>query len=169
MSHITREQLSELLAQDKAGRVTRENLQAYLKNPDLVLEAGAKSSISDLIPKGWAVVEDTVPSMFDISKLKPRSFLKNGEDRISGGEMRKRAVKFKATLGLADGKRLLAEQDKIPAEFRGYYIPLPGTILRDSGGGHHVPCLCFDGDRWVLDFCWLGIDWSGCGRFACCE
>lgn len=37
MSRITTDQITELLSQDKAGRVTRENLQEFLKNPDKVM------------------------------------------------------------------------------------------------------------------------------------
>ena len=33
MSNITTDQVTELIAQDKSGRVTRELLQAFLRNP----------------------------------------------------------------------------------------------------------------------------------------
>ncbi len=118
----------------------------------------------------WEVVEDVAPSdQLDISKLKPRSFLKNGEKYITREEMRKRAVEFKGNLGLCDGKRMLAEQDKIPKEFRNFNISLPGTVLSDSSGLLYVPCLCYRGGRWYLDFCYIGIDWYGRDRFACSE
>lgn len=156
---------------------TREDLKRLVKEPTLVddiakLIVGAKSvacSFADLIPDGWAVVEDVAPSTFDVSELKPVSFLKPGESSIGGEEMRKRAIEFKGNLGLADGKRLLAEQDKIPVEFREFYITLPGTVLRDSDGILRVPYLRFNVGRWVLDFLWLGDDWHDDDRFACCE
>jgi len=140
------------------------------KLADLIVGAKkAACSFADLIPRGWTVVEDVAPTAFDISKLKPVPFLKQGESEISGEEMRKRAVEFNGNLGLADGQRMLAEQDKIPAEFRDYYIVLSGTVLRDSGGSLSVPFLYFNGGRWVLDFCWLDGVWGGLGRFARCE
>ena len=137
-----------------------------------IIACGAKSaacSFADLIPEGWEVMEDVAPSTFDVGKLTLRSFLKQGESPIGGDEMRKRAVELKGNLGLTDGKRMLAEQDKIPVEFREFYIPLPGTVLRDSGGDLFVPYLYFHGVRWVLDFGWIGLDWYGLDRFACCE
>lgn len=131
---------------------------------------------ADLIPKGWSVAiidgvpQDVAPSEFDISKIKPRTFLKDGKPSISGEGMRKRAVELKGNLGLSDGKRMLADGGKlIPIEFQCYYIPLPGTLLRDSDGYLHVPCLHFLGDRWCLSFFWLGNDWGAHDRLACSE
>ncbi|OGL68956.1 hypothetical protein A3B21_04425 [Candidatus Uhrbacteria bacterium RIFCSPLOWO2_01_FULL_47_24] len=126
---------------------------------------------ADLIPKGWTVVEDVNPTLdLDISKLVPRSFLKEGEAVISGPEMRTRARELKGNWGLSDGKRMLADKGKlIRAEFHPFYIPLAGTLLRGPGGGLDIPCLDFDGGRWYLYFGWLGHDWDDCGRLACSE
>lgn len=121
---------------------------------------------ASLIPKGWTiavidgVVQDVAPSQFDISKLKPRSFLKNGEKYISGEEMRKRAVEFKANRGLSDGGRMLAEQDKISVEFLDCYIPLPGTLLCDSIGHLYIPVLYCHGVLWRLGFDFFDNDWD---------
>jgi len=114
-------------------------------------------------------VEDVAPSTFDVSMLKSCSFRKDGEPPISGDEVRKRAIQFRGNLGLADGKRMLAEQDKISAELQEYCISLPGTVLRDSDDYLHVPCLRFFDGHWVLDFFWLGGDWPDYVRFACSE
>ncbi|TSC84638.1 MAG: hypothetical protein G01um101413_22 [Parcubacteria group bacterium Gr01-1014_13] len=124
---------------------------------------------AELIPEGWTVVEDVVLSSFDVSGLKPRSFLKERETSISSEQMRKRAAEFHCNLGLSDAKRMLAEQDKIPVEFRDFYIPFPGTVLRDPGGDLSVPYLFFYGGRWRMDFVWLGNDWDVSDRFACSE
>lgn len=121
---------------------------------------------ADLIPEGWEVVEDVSPSDFWVKDLEFFSFLKDGESYISGEAMRKRARAEKADLGLVDGKYLLAHQEEIRVELRGKYIPLPGTVLRDPGGRLYVPCLCWDGDRWCLDFDWLALDWRDRGRLA---
>ena len=107
----------------------------------------------------------------DVTKLNIKSFLRSSDKDgyISGEEMRRRAVELNGNRGLCDAKRLLDEQDKMPKAFRDFYIPLPGTLLRDRGGHLHVPCLLFDGGRWYLGFYWLGRDWRGDGRFACSE
>lgn len=126
-------------------------------------------SFDDLIPEGWTVVEDVAPTEFDVSKLKPVSFLKSGESRVVGEEIRKRALELRCNFGLADGKRMLTEQDKIPVEFRKFYILLPGTVLRDSDGHLIVPCLFSSGGRWSVDFSWFIYGWDGYDIFARCE
>ncbi|MBI5222484.1 MAG: hypothetical protein HY980_03235 [Candidatus Magasanikbacteria bacterium] len=126
---------------------------------------------ADLIPtengNPWEVVEDVETSAFDVAKLRPRSFLKDRELSIGGDEMRRRAVEFKGNLGLADGKRIVAEQRNFSSEFDGFYIPLPGTVLRDPHGDLYVADLHRLGDRWYIDFDRLGPDWNDDGRFAC--
>lgn len=171
MATPTFEQMAEFYEQVKAKRITLENFQAFLRNPNQYLESKSVSDTTDLIPNGWTVVEDIAPSQFDVNKLKPRSFLKKSDKKgyINSEEMRKRVVEFKGNLGLSDAKRMLAEQDKIPTEFRDFYIPFPGTVLRDSDGDLIVPYLCWGGDRWYLGFRWLGNDWFDGDRFACRE
>lgn len=128
---------------------------------------------TSLIPKGWTiamidgVAQDVAPSQFDISKLKRRAFLKVGEWSISVEEVRKRAVEFKSNHGLADGKRMIVEQDKIPIEFRGFCIMLPGTILCDSRGNLRLALLEWGVDGWVLFFGFLPSVWY-VGRYDIC-
>ena len=125
---------------------------------------------ADLIPKGWEVVEDVAPTAFDVARLKPRSFLRDGDGGvIDGDEMRKRAGELKTNWSLADGRRMLAEQSRIPTGLRGYYIPLTGTVLRDSDGNLYVAFLYFYGVRWYLYFIWLDHDWNDFVRFALSE
>ncbi|HLC70036.1 MAG TPA: hypothetical protein VJH75_03245, partial [Patescibacteria group bacterium] len=83
--------------------------------------------------------------------------------------MRRRAVGVGGNLGLADGKRILAEQEKLSVEFQGSYIPLPGNVLRGPHGDLYVAYLRFVGGRWILSFNWLDNDWGGDGLFACSE
>lgn len=85
--------------------------------------------------------------------------------------MRKRAVELNANLGLDDGQRMLAEQDKIPVEFRGFNIPLPGTLLCNPSSGLYVKCLLWErnNDRFVWGNLWYSVcryDNSRL-RFAC--
>lgn len=121
---------------------------------------------ADLIPADWEVVEDVEPSVTDVAKLRPVPILKDGESCIGGDEMRKRAVVSKGNLGLADGKLIIAEQANLSADFNGFLIPLPGTVLRDPHGRLYVAYLYQDGGRWYVNFDRLGDDWDAYGRFA---
>ncbi len=142
---------------------------ATVKNHQVLLDPSHLYA-ADLIPKGWMVIEDVVPSTtLDVSKLKFRSFLKDGELWVNGKVLRKRAVELKGNLGLTDAKRFLAEQGKIPAKPRDFYIVFPGTVLRDFVGRLRVPYLDFHGGRWVLDFNWLVGGWVDGGHLACSE
>ena len=174
MATPTFEQLSEFHEQLMAKRITLENFQAFLRNPDQYREGNKFPSeihAADLIPeytdkngnkKKWEIVEDIEPSKFQVKDLEFISFLEKGEEFVKGEVMRQRAVKLKANLGLCDGKYLLEHQDEIPAKLRGKkYVVLPGTVLYDSDGNLRVPCLCWDGDRWVLSFGWVGNAFYG--------
>ncbi len=122
---------------------------------------------ADLIPDRWKVEKDVPLSKgININKLKPQPFLYGA----SIDEMRKHATKFKGNLGFADGKRMLAEQDKIPVEFRDFYIPLPGTIMRNLFAiSLYLPYLVFYQEGWCLKFIWLGhvgYKWQSRARLA---
>lgn len=133
----------------------------------------------DLIPEGWKVVEDVSLSVVDVEKLKKRHFGSNV--KVKGNEwlpdsvqyaeptkfatVRKRAVKLNGNLGLVDAKHMLAEQDRIPIKFRGFWILLPGTVLRDRSGSKQVRTLWFDYRcGWCITNC---IDWRICCCLAC--
>lgn len=121
----------------------------------------SETHAADLIPEGWAVVEDVEPSEFNISDLEFISFLEGDEQYVAGEEMRKRAVTLRGNLGLCDGKRLLAGQNEIPEDLRSKYIALPGTVLRNPGGSLSVPFLFWCGFRWFMGFFWLEVVWGG--------
>ena len=110
----------------------------------------------ELIPKRWLVMPGEVaPSEFDVSKLKlGNPFFRVGAKSISGEEVRKIAVEVDCSLGLVDGKRILAEPNKIPAEFKRYRILLPGTVLCSPDGKRYFPCLQYDSDHEP------GLSWS---------
>lgn len=126
----------------------------------------SETQAADLIPEGWAVVEDVEPSEFNISDLEFVSFLEGEEQYVAGEEMRKRSVALRGNLGLCDAKRLLAGQNEIPEDIRSKYIVLPGTVLRGSDRYLRVPFLYWHGGRWILIFFWLDYVWYGGYRFA---
>lgn len=119
---------------------------------------------------GYTVLEDVTPSEFKVVDLELVPFL-NPEDggRIGGETLRQRAVTLKANLGLVNAKYILDHQSEIPTEFRDYVLVFTGTLLRVSGGGLHVACLCWYGGCWHLDFDWLDCGFSGVGRLVRCK
>lgn len=119
--------------------------------------------MSNIISKDWTIVEDILASK---EKLELIEFLEKGETLISSKELRKRAVKLKANLGIDDCEYFLNHQDEIPKEFRTKYLVFPGTLLRDSGGRSHVVFLYWSGGRWRLGFYWLGGGFGGNGRLV---
>lgn len=129
----------------------------------------------ELIPQGWevavidGVVQDIAPSTFKVGDRKFKPFLKDNESYIHGEEFCMRAVRMKGNLGLSDAKYFLEHQSEIPTELRGKYIVFTATVLRDSSGNFRVACLCWRGDRWVLDFRWLDGDFGGRYLVACSE
>lgn len=98
----------------------------------------------------------------NIKDLELKSFLKDGEDYISGDEMLKRAGN-----AVTDYKELLKHQDKFPKEWRGYYLVFP-KWLGDSRD-RYVPCFEWGGKSrsWVLSFHWVGLSFSRNDRFVC--
>ncbi len=120
----------------------------------------------DLIPAGWRIESDVEPTEFEVSDLEFIPFLKEGETVVTGDVMCERALVLKANLGLADGKKILANQDKIPKKLRGKWIALTGTVLRDLGGKRLVAHPYWRGDRWGLRFYWLSYDWNSLYRLA---
>ena len=65
---ITTNQISELIHQDKAGRVTRENMQKFLANPDSVFGPDKPMVLGEIVLK-----DETYMVL---------SVLKEGEERI---------------------------------------------------------------------------------------
>lgn len=122
-----------------------------------------------LIPDGGKIIEDVVPSLFDVSKLKLARIIKENGSRLKGEEMRQRAVALNANLGFADGERMLAQQKQIPPEFQGFYILLPGAIMRDARGVPRIPFLVYVYivGVWHMDFLRLDSTFGDDDCFAC--
>ena len=120
----------------------------------------------DMRKEGWTLLEDvTVPEQISISGLEIFSFLKEGEDHISGEEMRSRAKDMGANLGQKHAEYLLEHQADIPKDWRSFYLVFSGTLWRDPGGFLRVPYLAWGGGRWCLSFRWLGDGWGSNDRF----
>src|SRR3989338_10392851 len=120
----------------------------------------------DMRKEGWTLLEDvTVPEQISISGLEIFSFLKEGEDHISGEEMRSRAKDMGANLGQKHAEYLLEHQADIPKDWRSFYLVFSGTCWRYPDGDLIVPCLGWSGGRWCLCFLWLGDGWGSNDRF----
>jgi hypothetical protein len=115
-------------------------------------------------PSGWAVGEDVVSDRFDVGQLEPVSFLSDAEigGRIGGDELRRRAIRLNANLGLADARYILANQQAFVG-FGAYKLLFPGTVVYDREGVPCISCLCpvdYLGGRLGLSFYCLGNDFD---------
>jgi len=148
-----------------AGQVSQV-LQNIIDNVTVGATFPSQLLAADLIPERWIIESDVEPTVFEVSDLEFIPFLNEGDDPINGDLMREHALTLKANLGLADGKKLLAQQDKIPVELRGKWIALTGTVLCDRDAKRHVAYLGWNDDRWYLSFCWLVHGWDSNNRLA---
>ena len=165
---------TELMAQVKKHggseedihRLTRpEGAETIAKIAELIV--GNKGIFSrDMKKEGWTLIEDvSEPDEISISGLEIFSFLKEGEDHISGEEMRSRAKDMGANLGQKHAEYLLEHQADIPKDWRSFYLVFSGTCWRYPDGDLIVPCLGWSGGRWCLCFLWLGDGWGSNDRF----
>ena len=83
------------------------------------------------------------------------TFLKDGEERIIGHEMVKRAKEMNAHLGQDDGQYLLDHQQDIPESLRGK-VCFVFTDWRRPDDSGRVFYVYWDDGRWVGCWCWLG-------------
>lgn len=114
----------------------------------------------DKTTDGWKLLKDVpMTKSFSIKKLELISFLKEDESKINGEEMVKRSKEMNCVFGQSEAEYLLENQKDIPLEWQKYYLIFPGTIWQDPNGYRRVPYLYWYGDRWYLDFHWLGPDW----------
>ncbi len=127
------------------------------------LASGHVSSFADNITKyGWRMVENVVkPKKITIADLEIVSFLKTGENRITGSVMRQRAKELGANFGQRHAEYLLAHQREIPKEFRDYFLVFPGTVWQSHDGTLGVPYIGWDSmsEQWYLNVRWIGFDW----------
>ncbi len=125
---------------------------------------------NDKTEDGWKLLKDVRKvKIFSANELELFSFLKEGEDGISGKELIKRAKKNNANLGQLQAEHLLEHERGVPEEWRQFdeifHLVFPGTIWHD-GSGNRVLSLRWDGERWCLDFDYLAYPSSQIVRHA---
>jgi hypothetical protein len=168
---ITVEQIAELLAQEKAGRIKRRHFQMFLENPGSVF--GSIISIDrsrpfnpvEFIGEGWSIVEEDERSLaltkVDISNIRLETMLKDGETQVKGED---KLLRLKASGHIRlDAKVFLAlweNKEHIPESWGSRFVYFDGTVLRGLRDGRDVLYLYRDGSGWHYNCHWLGYDWS---------
>lgn len=171
-NRITTDQIAELLAQDKAGRITRENLQRFLLNPD----GGTGYIVS--VDYGKTVEEMVSAGRYDWKNdnITTKNFPINGTGVVTVAlELvhLNKAASSKAVLAHleANGMRpatveeLLAFGATYPEIQREFPIICLGSSWVDPYGYRSVPCLGRDGSRRKLDLYWFDYGWDEHCRF----
>lgn len=116
---------------------------------------------------GWELVEDVrEPAEIAIGDLRLATFLNHDEQYVTGDTMRERAKNIGANLGQRHAEHFLDHQEEIPESYRPYWLIFPGTVWRGRDGALLVPCLHWDGGRWLLSFDWLGHRFRSHGRVS---
>ncbi len=118
------------------------------------------------IPEGWTVERDEPPTGKTKFDFKP--VCKQGS-WINSDEMIKKSKELNGYMGMAEAEYLLEHQDLIIKDIRDKYIIFPATILRDSDGFLCIAYLRWYDGRWVVGFCWLGLNFGSVDRVACSE
>ena len=146
--------------------VTPDGKHLMEKIADLIVTTGGITFSRDMRKEGWTLLEPGPKRVIkSVSDLELVGFLKSGEEYIDGEELIRRArQELNADLGQEDAEWLLAHQDQIPKEWRGYFLTFPGTVWQGSRGHRYIPDLYWSDGRWFLHFDWLGYDWSDRAR-----
>ena len=92
-------------------------------------------------------------------ELKLCEFMESGESFIKGDVLFERAEKIGNCAGQQHAEQLLAQEDSIPEEWQKYHLVFPGTKWRRSSYDLYVSCLTWKGNKWHLDWEWIGNQW----------
>ena len=175
MSKITVEQLSELHEQNKAGRVTRENLQAFLRNPNSVSGANTLLTVNrsrtfnpaKFIGRGWTIEEEDGASLaltqVNLADVLLETMLKPSDNGRVQGEKKLRRLKAEGLIRLDAGifQALWKNKHLIPESWKGKYaVYFDGTVLRRPHGYRCVLYLYWRGGEWYWSDDWFGDVWS---------
>ena len=122
------------------------------------------------VPGGWTVKSDNLEGDISLANLDYSSCpVREGDSYVGGDTMLERAGNAYGRLGFAAALLKAQEEGKeiFPVESRGkHYFIMPRTILLDGGRYREVAYFDWDGERWVLNFDWLGSYFGGSGRFV---
>ncbi|MCD4693745.1 hypothetical protein K8R62_00060 [bacterium] len=168
MSEITTEQLGELIAQAKSGRVNRENLQAYLRNPNGSMQAGIYPVAID-----YAKTIDEMVSAghydWKNDDINSKNFSVSGEGVVN---VNLELVHLNKTVSSEDVLIYLEKNEMRPATVaellafgathpevqREFSIICLGSSWVDSDGHRLVPYLLRDGSKRYLNLHWFDYD-----------
>jgi hypothetical protein len=87
-------------------------------------------------------------------------FLREGEINIGTNEMMRRANESGAVSGVGHALSLLENQGLIPKELRGKYLAFAGVEAVDFNDSLYAPFVYWNGDAWILDWYWFGVNFS---------
>ncbi len=178
MSEITVEQLGELIAQAKSGRITREFLQAFLQNPQSVVNAKLREEYVVFLDYGKSVEEMVSAGQYKRknSDINSKNFPTKGEGTAN---VNLELVHFGKSVSSeyvlvylkengmrpATVEELLAFGATYPKIQREFPIICLGSSWVDSDGTRSVPYLDGRGSERDLNLCWLDVDWLASCRF----
>lgn len=132
--------------------LTDEELLAHTESSN---RTALKEFLAERIASGLPTTMTIGGRAYDIL-----SFLRGDEKSVSGATMVERAKEDGAHNGKEEREHLLKHQDEIPAILRGKVV-FVFTDDRPPGNPECVCCVCWRGGRWVGDWDWQGLVWSG--------
>lgn len=107
----------------------------------------------DMWTDGWVLLKNSPRRLTSSSPyLELVPFLRDGEKKIGGDEMMRRARLKLANYGQEDAEFLLKDPGQIPMDFRPFCLVFPGTVWLDSDGNREFASLDCFGGRWRLHF-----------------
>jgi hypothetical protein len=128
--------------------IEQASANGWVKNQEMLkemlLQVFSPTFANDKRKDGWELVKNIEFIPFSISKIKFVSFLKSGEDSISGEKLVGRAKEMGANGGQIQAEYLLKNNgilNGILKRFEEYYIPFVETIWRDPRGVSYIPCI----------------------------
>ena len=132
-----------------------EEIKRQLRQP-----SGYPFSADDLAEHLQAAVEGRFQATaeFDIAAYELVEFMRDGEFSVPGEVMLARARKANASTGFREAEMFLANQEKIPASWRKFYLVFPEARVVD--GDRRLAYLYWDGGCWCLDRGLVAGDWD---------
>ncbi|MFZ2253385.1 MAG: hypothetical protein WAW13_04450 [Minisyncoccia bacterium] len=129
------------------------------------------------IGNGWSIVEQDERSLklgeVDLTKVSLKTMLRDGEETVDGETKLRRLIvsggirlDAKVFQTLWENQHLIPMYLKEPTIGNTAYVFFDGTILRYSGGGRCVLCLCWRGGKCYWYCFWLGGMWRADRRSA---